>query len=74
MISGQTNGSLTEGNEEESNRSNAISNEPEVINECGKTVDGKDLNPVLVEKAVKVSRAIEGRSEISLWVSRLKLC
>ena len=74
MISGQTNGSITEGNEEESNRSNAIFNEPEVINECGKTVDGKDLNPVLVEKAVKVSRAIEGRSEISLWVSRFKLC
>ena len=66
------NENVTDGSDEEVHATINMSNESALIKECGKTIDGEELSPVHVEKSVKILRAQDGRSEISLEVSWMK--
>ena len=67
---GSENKNQTGNNNNETTSTNISFKESELIHECGKTIDGIKLDPVHVQKSVKISRGADGRSVISFTVSR----
>ena len=70
--SGSENRNQTGKQDNKINATNTNSNDSALTYECGKTINGEKLNPVHVQRSVKISRAKDGRSVISFEVSKLK--